>query len=591
MTILTEKYRFIRDDVFLCPQIDTETGKQKLIIQKIDLKTEKIEFRDSLDCIHTVINKISTEEYEQFQIDEDFQETIIDKSIQLRSGEGFSGLEISYLDHEEKFKAFKSWTAGIAETGIRVFEFQRELESLLPSIYPIFNFLMKFLVRIDTKFIYNYLFKIERECLFDNKWHKPSFIASLLPVLKWLDYEKNKITDDVVDAIIDLNPPFDLFSDFPSTSTSNILYHVLKNPNITKYLEFKTYFNNQDSLIRCSIAQNICATEFEEYNNFFNDEDYLVRSSVASNIKAVRFDEYKKLFNDEDLTVRRNVASNIKAARFDEYKKLFNDEDIRVSYTAFTNPYSKTFEEYFLILKNEEIQMKFAIHKNNWDHIKNFTISTIKRCVAISNSQNNEVPKELSLIFSAFKNINKNSNRGCIKEIIELILNSNIHIYLFNDAQYFLEYLFHNFPVRFNKFIKNILSKIESESLDIKKLQYSFFQVWEYVFYEVYDIYERFLYNLNNFDIIFRDIITNLLKIYLPYELILLNPDFLYLISKTHKISVIHFFKKLKSESLKPNYGKYSKIIASIDEKLLKIAKTRQALSQEYKFIIEASYN
>ena len=111
MTILTEKYRFIRDDVFLCPQINTETGKQTLKIQKINIKTGKIEFKDQIDCIHTVVNKISTEEYEQFQIDEDFQKELIDKSIQLRSGEELNDSGISYLDPEEKFKALKSWTA------------------------------------------------------------------------------------------------------------------------------------------------------------------------------------------------------------------------------------------------------------------------------------------------------------------------------------------------------------------------------------------------------------------------------------------------------------------------------------------------
>jgi hypothetical protein len=240
-------------------------------------------------------------------------------------------------------------------------------------------------------------------------------------------------------------------------------------------------------------------------------------------------------------------------------------------------------------LKDKKIQMKFAIHKNNWGHIRKFTINTIKRYIKLSDSQDDEINKELSLVFFTFKKINKNSNRDRIKEIIGLIFNADIPVYLFEDAQYFLEDLFSIFPVRFNKYIKDILSKISSGTLDIKKLPNSFYQVYEHVFYEIHDIYERFLYGLNSFEMIFKDIIKNLLEIHLPYELISLNPRMLYLISQSNKISVIHFFKKLKNESLKPHYGKYSVIIASIDEKLRNIAKNHPDLAQEYKFIIKAS--
>ncbi len=89
MVILTEKFKFIRDDVFLCPCVDTETEKQWIEIQKIDLKTNEIEFKDSVKCIHT------------------------EKNSSLK----------------EKFFALKSWTAEIAEAGCESFKFQMEIDN------------------------------------------------------------------------------------------------------------------------------------------------------------------------------------------------------------------------------------------------------------------------------------------------------------------------------------------------------------------------------------------------------------------------------------------------------------------------------
>ncbi len=604
MTILTEKYKFIRDDVFLCPQIDTETGKQTLKIQKINIKTGKIEFKDQIDCIHTVVNKISAKEYKQFQIDRNFQEKIIDKSINVRSSEKFNNLKIPYLNPEEKFKAFKSWAAGIAEAGIKVFEFQIELESILPSIYPIFSFLMKFLIKIDTDFIFNYLFKIEQECVFNNKRHNPSFIASLQPVLHWLESESeiynSEIMRKVVDVILDLNPPFKIFEHF-SDFNNKVLSLILINPNATKYSEFKTYFNHKDPSIRQNVARNPEAVKFDEYRTLFNDENRQVRCNAASNKNAVKFKEYRTLFHDEDSYVRENAARNTEAVKLEGFKNLFYDENISVCYAAFTNPGSKIHKEYFLIQEDKKIQMDFAIHWINWDYIKNFAVSAVNRYMALSEPQKYEVNKDLSLIFYAFKKIayksvNTLSHRDYPKEIVEIILSANIPVYLFEDIQEFIKYIFRISSVHFNDLIKDILNRIEMGILDRKKLSNSFYDAcvsflnftYQYIEFEEDEIYIKLEDYLNNFETTYKEIVKNLLKLHLFDKLILSVPSHLFIISKTDRTFIIQFFIKLKEE-LKEDYSSYIKKISSLNEELLEVICRQSGLSRDYKFIIKTA--
>lgn len=105
MVVLTEKFRFIRDDVFLCPWVDLNTGKQNLILQKINLKTGEVEFEDKIACIHTAVTNISTKEFEDYQNKTDVQERINKKPLKIRSSENLREIN---LTPEEKFSALKS---------------------------------------------------------------------------------------------------------------------------------------------------------------------------------------------------------------------------------------------------------------------------------------------------------------------------------------------------------------------------------------------------------------------------------------------------------------------------------------------------
>ena len=55
---LKDRFRFLRDDIFLCPKVNLLTEKQSLTLLKINLNTHKIEFKDSIEGIQTTATEI-----------------------------------------------------------------------------------------------------------------------------------------------------------------------------------------------------------------------------------------------------------------------------------------------------------------------------------------------------------------------------------------------------------------------------------------------------------------------------------------------------------------------------------------------------
>ncbi|MBD3351968.1 MAG: hypothetical protein GF364_10830, partial [Candidatus Lokiarchaeota archaeon] len=85
--VLQEKYPYIRDDVFLIAQVDDKTGRQHLIMQKVNPKTNDVEFEDKIFCIHTAITTITGEQYEEIQDDPDKMQKLEEASLHIRSSE------------------------------------------------------------------------------------------------------------------------------------------------------------------------------------------------------------------------------------------------------------------------------------------------------------------------------------------------------------------------------------------------------------------------------------------------------------------------------------------------------------------------
>lgn len=233
MAILTEKFRFITDNVFLCPWIDTDTGKQKLILQKINSVSGKVEFEDGIDCIHTAITDISTTDLKNYQNDVNVQEHILTKTLEIRSSERLTEIN---LTPEEKFNALKSWTAGIAEAGMNAFLIQGEIDKNLDLLYPITHFLMRFMVKVERDFLPEFIAKIERECMFEGIRHESSFIANTIPILEmvWVNYlKKNMIQSEDIE-IIKMVAALDKTCKLFKTNTNFLILLMLAEPDYAK---------------------------------------------------------------------------------------------------------------------------------------------------------------------------------------------------------------------------------------------------------------------------------------------------------------------------------------------------------------------
>lgn len=360
MSYLTTRYNFIKDDLFLCPFVDINQGTQKLVMQKINLANDSVIFQESIDCIHVAVVDITPEDFHDYQRYGESQENLHNKSLYLRSSEQLTEIK---LDPEEKFKAFKSWVAGIAEAGYDAFRIQGEIEQQAHLQYPIQDRLMRFVARAYPEFIYDYLAKIEKECVYEGAKHESSLIANLIPLLKnlrlGLTYSKNyKVDlDKLVFHIYEMCPSKKLFS-----HESGFLELILNNPGIefSEICRNFDLFEMDDYKINQILAANPEAANFEVYKKFFEEQHKHFRPVVATNPKAVDFEEFELLFEDRNLNVQKALASNIGAVKFPSYENLFNSTAIQVLQGIASNPNAVKFEKF----KNFFLSNNYGVLRN-----------------------------------------------------------------------------------------------------------------------------------------------------------------------------------------------------------------------------------
>ncbi len=341
--VLIEKYKFIRDDVFLCPLVDIRTGRQRLIIQKINSKTGRVLDESSMRCIHTAVMDLNYDQFMNLQNNNKMLKKLYRKTLHIRSSEKLTEIR---LTPEEKFKAFKSWAAGIAEIGIGAFKIQEEIDSCANRYYPIATFLLRFLARTEPDFIYDYLTQIERECMFEGVRHDTSLIANLALVLKTIFWKTSRLSKKrkvILNAVIEMDPPFKLY-----TYDYRLLKKILKNiPDLfSKVDNFLDFFSDPDENTRRAMASSLAATKFDQFKNLFTDESWKVRKEVALNPKSIEFDEFTMLFKDKRREVRATVASRSKSVEFKEYVNFFTDKSFFVRRAAQCNPKAKKCEGY-----------------------------------------------------------------------------------------------------------------------------------------------------------------------------------------------------------------------------------------------------
>lgn len=196
-----------------------DDGRQELVMTYED-ESGTVLARDAINCIHTAVAQVPLDEVIKTYSDED--ETA--RLINARSSEKL--MEVN-LEPAEKFTAFKSWVAGIAEAGPNAFLIQSEIESVARFAYPISSKLLGFIARINPEYLDLFLSNVERKCVFNRGWHEPSLIANLKSLTNCLDSMTDEQKSHVADCIISADYPI------------NVLKEFISLPGITNHLSTK----------------------------------------------------------------------------------------------------------------------------------------------------------------------------------------------------------------------------------------------------------------------------------------------------------------------------------------------------------------
>lgn len=210
-----EKFSFIYDNIFLTARVNKKSGRQELVMTEED-KNGKVIRKEAIECIHTVITKIPYEKFAERIQEDNFEQEMMN----IRSSED---LQEIHLSPREKFKALKSWVAGIAEAGYECFSFHNDALQELAG--PLLYNLVRFCILYDDKLLSEYLLWVEKKCRFENSRHEASLIANLRPILELGNEHARffRISDITgqnfsekfryIEQILELDPPFSLFMD------------------------------------------------------------------------------------------------------------------------------------------------------------------------------------------------------------------------------------------------------------------------------------------------------------------------------------------------------------------------------------------
>ena len=246
---------------------DIYEGKQELLIQKINSETGEIEIEDKIICIHTDVMKMSVNKIVE-------QSNDVDSFI------------------EEKFKALKSLVTGMAKAGIEIFQINGYIDQSLTITNQFTSFLLRFIAKLDIKYIALILARIEQQCVVNGQLHESSVIANLkiLEPLINFDFRLSKDTsasfiESIISYILDFYPKF-LFSH----PNEWIRIYTAVNPEAPKFEEYELLFNDNNLNVRLAIKKN--QNTKKAYPNHFEDLSHLNHLNIGGNPREV--EKYKK---------------------------------------------------------------------------------------------------------------------------------------------------------------------------------------------------------------------------------------------------------------------------------------------------------
>jgi Leucine-rich repeat (LRR) protein len=423
---MEEKIKFLRDDIFLIARIDEKTGKQTLVMQKINKELDIIEIEDSIECIHTAVAFISVEDFANLKNDVDGKEELFNETLNIRSTENLREI---VLEPEEKFKAFKSWVFGIAEAGYNAFKLQSAIEDYGNLMYPIASKLLLFMAKADKKFIPSYLDKIQRDCMFEGVKHKSSLIANLTPILKSISEnllrkkEFENILKGIGDIVAEIKPPI---SDFEKGEFGLIIPYILENDQnfFNHYLKEINKENQikEDDLRKevNSFADSILKITHNSYRetimgNFLYQDKIDIILKFILKIDLSTFIETNHLLlrlmeNSEDKTIHEKYSEIVKPYINKTYKNVCIEEGIALYsiekmiktkiFDVSNNDFNEQIPFTGYIAKNGHVIKLYLSNRNN--HFMDDYIKEIPDCI-----QKFDLLQELNMTMNEIKIIPK----------------------------------------------------------------------------------------------------------------------------------------------------------------------------------------
>lgn len=398
----TAKYNYIYNDIFLIAKIDPNSGKQWLVMQKVNLRTGDILLEDRIQCIHTAVTTISPKEFDEKINKEEFKEDL----LKIRSTENLTKID---LDLDEKFFAFKSWVAGIAEAGAFSITIQSDIERFTHLLHPIANRLFNFLLRAKADFIKQFLIQMERECRLDGEYHKPSIhanILKLLPIMileekeawniwrdrvetnyswseRWQVYLINQF-DEMMDLIYDLQPSSQIFLEedkfhfilmLPKSKSLNDWKKTTHNSVIYDHKFIFPYKNEENGLLNLELwGKKI--PKISAIQNFKNLKGIEVLHLEVNWIEKIR--NLDHFVNLKQLYISNNYITKIEGL-----EKLKNLEVLKLAYNKIKkiegleklNKLKKLylFNNKIKIIEGLETQNELEVLNLAWNDIDNIT--------------------------------------------------------------------------------------------------------------------------------------------------------------------------------------------------------------------------
>lgn len=290
MTILTDKFKSIWDDVFFCPWMDTSRDLTKIFLQKVELKTGEIIFQEKIDVYNNDFFLNST--YDDYK-----------KYLKIKSGKNLSFKEYyksknekQKLNFSERYEIFKEWISVIAGKDLHFISFLAEIyQSTQGYISASFKLIILFLEKCNANFLLDFLEWVKNECERSNhpQFCKIKHVTPIIDSLGKAQYKSNSLGHGSYDTFQHLEPhelkilkkiiqlvPLDLLFEanlnwenlqkiklVKPDFTLNFIKNIHNKFKLKKYQNDKEIINNLASIINYAIE--IRTTSFEESKNIF----------------------------------------------------------------------------------------------------------------------------------------------------------------------------------------------------------------------------------------------------------------------------------------------------------------------------------